>query len=216
VLWSICHGAAVPHISTAVQLGLYKSHTQIYGSFNLLPTFGQTTLPVVYCPNRPISPLLRSHKFSRDPSTDASAPSAPQRLLIVVCANQIQIPSSPSSSSICPLSNQPTISHFPVPVLPTLSPPSSGITMTSRLSSRKRSRHALIPPSRMKTLHFKSGASASSNHPAQRVALPSDEEQWKTTIGMFARRVVSVGRSGWNVCAGKLIAPGITAWAKMA
>jgi hypothetical protein len=41
--------------------------------------------------------------------------------------------------------------------------------------------------------------------------LPSDEKQWGITIGIFTRREASIGSSGWNVCAGKLMAPGITA-----
>ena len=42
--------------------------------------------------------------------------------------------------------------------------------------------------------------------------LPSDEERWGITIGVFIRREASIGSSGWNVCAGKFMAPGITAW----
>ena len=54
----------------------------------------------------------------------------------------------------------PDDSHFPLPV-PVPSTASSGILTTIRPSSPKRARHAIIPPSRMKTLHFEFGASAS-------------------------------------------------------
>jgi len=45
-------------------------------------------------------------------------------------------------------------------------------------------------------MHFESGGRASLNHPAQRVARPSDEEQWKTMIGILVRRGISVGSNG--------------------
>lgn len=54
----------------------------------------------------------------------------------------------------------PDDSHFPLPV-PVPSTSSSGIPATIRSSSPKRACHAFIPPSRMKTLHFESGGSAS-------------------------------------------------------
>lgn len=91
--------------------------------------------------------------------------------------------------------SKPAYPHFPVPVL-IPSPSSGGIVINIRLSSPKRTRHAFIPPSRMKAMHSESGGRASLNHPAQRVARPSDEEQWKTMIGMLVRRGISVGSNG--------------------
>lgn len=114
-----------------------------------------------------------------------------------ICANELHFNAFSFSCPNLRLGRAPLTypidTHIPVPIL---LPSSGGIIIIIWLSPPKRARHAFIPPSRMKTVHFEPCGRASPNHPAQRVARPSDEEQWKTTIGIFVRRGINVGSNG--------------------